>query len=117
MVWFANRRDIIKAAAAATFAGLGPHAGLAQDVPEKPEAGGVKMGIEPWLGYGQWHVAAKKDLFKAQGLGNVEIVNFNTDADNYGGSGTGNLGVIHQDGKGHNATLDQKGKKAPEGWL
>jgi NitT/TauT family transport system substrate-binding protein len=54
---------------------------FAQDIPTKPEAGGIKMGIEPWLGYGQWHVAAKKGLFKAQGLDSVEIVNFTTDAD------------------------------------
>jgi NitT/TauT family transport system substrate-binding protein len=54
---------------------------FAQDIPAKPEAGGIKMGIEPWLGYGQWHVAAKKGLFKEQGLESVEIVNFTTDAD------------------------------------
>ena len=81
MVWFPNRRDFIKAGAAATFGGLGLRAGLAQDIPDKPEAGAIKMGIEPWLGYGQWHIAAKKDLFKAQGLESVEVINFNTDAD------------------------------------
>ena len=54
---------------------------FAQDIPSTPEAGDIKMGIEPWLGYGQWHIAAKKDLFKAAGLGSVEIINFNTDAD------------------------------------
>lgn len=81
MVWSPNRRTIIKAGAAATFAGLGLRAAYAQDIPAKPEAGAVKMGIEPWLGYGQWHIAAKKDLFKAQGLESVEVINFNTDAD------------------------------------
>ncbi len=81
MVRFPNRRAILKAGAAASFAGLGLSTGFAQDIPAKPEAGTVKMGIEPWLGYGQWHVAAKKDLFKAQGLEGVEIINFNTDAD------------------------------------
>jgi NitT/TauT family transport system substrate-binding protein len=54
---------------------------FAQDIPAKPEAGAIKMGIEPWLGYGQWHVAAKKGLFKEHGLEDVEIVNFTTDAD------------------------------------
>jgi NitT/TauT family transport system substrate-binding protein len=72
-------------AGAATFAALGGVAStfrsaFAQDIPAKPEAGAIKMGIEPWLGYGQWHVAAKKGLFKEQGL-DVEIVNFTTDAD------------------------------------
>jgi NitT/TauT family transport system substrate-binding protein len=54
----------------------------AQDaVPAQPEPGGFKMGIEPWLGYGQWHVAAAKDLFEAEGLSDVEIVNFTQDKD------------------------------------
>ena len=81
MVWFPNRRDFFKAGAAASFAGLGLRVGLAQGIPEKPEAGAIKMGIEPWLGYGQWHIAVKKDLFKQVGLGSVEVINFNTDAD------------------------------------
>ena len=50
-------------------------------MPAKPEAGGFKMGIEPWLGYGLWHVAAEKKLFEAQGLSDVEIVNFTQDKD------------------------------------
>src|SRR4051794_7621278 len=50
-------------------------------IPAKPEAGTFKVGIEPWLGYGQWHVAAKKGLFAAQGLSDVQIVNFNEDKD------------------------------------
>jgi NitT/TauT family transport system substrate-binding protein len=54
---------------------------FAQDIPASPEPGPIKMGIEPWLGYGLWHIAAKKDLFKAQGLESVEIVNFTTDAE------------------------------------
>lgn len=54
---------------------------LAQDVPASPEPGPIKMGIEPWLGYGLWHIAAKQDLFKANGLESVEIINFTTDAE------------------------------------
>ena len=69
MVWSPNRRAVIKAGAAVTLAGFGIRSGFAQEIPAKPEAGAVKMGIEPWLGYGQWHIAAKKDLFKAQGRG------------------------------------------------
>jgi NitT/TauT family transport system substrate-binding protein len=56
-------------------------AARADDIPTKPEAGTFKLGIEPWLGYGQWHVAAKKGLFAAQGLSDVQIVNFNEDKD------------------------------------
>ena len=53
----------------------------AQEIPAEPEAGEVRMGLQPWLGYGQWHVAAEKDLFAANGLEDVTLVNFTTDAD------------------------------------
>jgi NitT/TauT family transport system substrate-binding protein len=77
-----SRRRILQAGGAALGAGLVlPHLARGQDVPAAPEAGAIKMGIEPWLGYGLWHVAAKKGLYKANGLEEVEIVNFTTDAD------------------------------------
>ena len=79
--WTLNRRDVLKAGLAATALGSGVGVGFAEEIPAAPEAGDVKMGIEPWLGYGQWHIAAKKGMFKTAGLGSVEIVNFNTDAD------------------------------------
>jgi NitT/TauT family transport system substrate-binding protein len=75
-----TRRQMMAGAAALGLASTFRSA-FAQDIPAKPEAGAIKMGIEPWLGYGQWHVAAKKGLFKEQGLDEVEIVNFTTDAD------------------------------------
>jgi NitT/TauT family transport system substrate-binding protein len=75
-----NRRQMMAGAAAfGSIAAFRP--AFAQDIPAKPEAGGIKMGLEPWLGYGQWHVANKKGLFKAQGLDSVELVNFTQDAD------------------------------------
>ncbi|MFM2479147.1 ABC transporter substrate-binding protein [Celerinatantimonas sp. MCCC 1A17872] len=43
--------------------------------------GTLKMGVEPWLGYGQWFVAAKDGLFKQQGFNKVDIVNFTEDKD------------------------------------
>jgi NitT/TauT family transport system substrate-binding protein len=46
--------------------------------PAKPEPGTFRMGIEPWLGYGPWHVAEKQGLFKNNGL-DVKIVNFTAD--------------------------------------
>jgi NitT/TauT family transport system substrate-binding protein len=81
MNWTPNRRDILKVSAATAALAGAARVALAEDIPMAPEAGDIKMGIEPWLGYGQWHIAAKKYFFKAQGLGKVEIVNFNTDAD------------------------------------
>jgi NitT/TauT family transport system substrate-binding protein len=81
MTFLIDRRKALLTGAALLMAGRGtPHA-VAQDIPSTPEAGAIKMGIEPWLGYGLWHVAAKKELFKANGLESVEIVNFTTDAE------------------------------------
>ena len=36
----------------------------ADAIPAKPEAGTFKLGIEPWLGYGQWHIAAKQGAIR-----------------------------------------------------
>jgi len=38
------------------------------------------MGIEPWIGYAPWYIAQAKGYFAKHGL-NVNIVNFQTDAD------------------------------------
>ncbi|HEX4767661.1 MAG TPA: ABC transporter substrate-binding protein [Lichenihabitans sp.] len=75
----------MRAAAFAATAGLtlalAAPANAAETIPAKPEAGTFKLGIEPWLGYGQWHVAAKKGFFAKQGLEKVDIVNFSEDKD------------------------------------
>ncbi|HEX2432073.1 MAG TPA: ABC transporter substrate-binding protein [Aestuariivirgaceae bacterium] len=81
MNWNPNRRELIAAGGAAVLIAAAVRDGLAQGIPASPEPGDIKMGIEPWLGYGQWHIAAKKGLFKQAGLDSVEIVNFTTDAD------------------------------------
>jgi NitT/TauT family transport system substrate-binding protein len=69
--------------AAASIGLLAAPAAQAADatIPAKPESGSFKIGIEPWLGYGQWHVAKEKGLFAKQGLGDVQIVNFSEDKD------------------------------------
>lgn len=61
------------------LAGTSAYAG--NSIPTTPEPGTFKIGIEPWLGYGQWHVAADKDLFKKNGLEDVQLVNFSEDKD------------------------------------
>ncbi|WP_425292912.1 ABC transporter substrate-binding protein [Kaistia soli] len=66
---------------AAALIGSLSAAHAAEPLPTTPEPGSFKLGIEPWLGYGQWHVAAKKGLFAKQGLNDVEIVNFSEDKD------------------------------------
>ena len=67
MTFRMNRRHLM-AGAAALGAATAFRPAFAESIPAKPESGGVKMGLEPWLGYGQWHVANKKGLFKANGL-------------------------------------------------
>jgi len=47
----------------------------------KPEAGKLKIALMPWLGYGQLYVAKDRDLYKANGLSDVELVNFSEDKD------------------------------------
>jgi NitT/TauT family transport system substrate-binding protein len=81
MNWNPNRRDLLKASLATAALGSIAPVAFADDLPAKPEAGTLKMGLNPWLGYGQWHIAAKKELFKAAGLEGVELVNFTTDSD------------------------------------
>jgi NitT/TauT family transport system substrate-binding protein len=81
MNWTPNRRQVLQAGAATLVAGSFAQVAFAQSIPTTPEEGAIKMAIEPWLGYGQWHIAAKKGLFKNSGLSDVEVVNFNTDAD------------------------------------
>lgn len=78
-----TRRDILRAGAVAAATGLltPGRLALAAEIPTKPEPGTFKMGIEPWLGYGPWRIAEKKNLFASQGLEKVEIVNFTQDAD------------------------------------
>ena len=74
-----NFSGLLAGAALALLAGT---AALAADaIPTTPEAGSFKLGIEPWLGYGQWDVADSKGLFKANGLTDVQIVNFTEDKD------------------------------------
>ena len=58
MSWSPNRRSVLQAGAATLLAGSAVRRALAGDIPSKPEAGAIKMGIAPWLGYGIWYIAA-----------------------------------------------------------
>jgi NitT/TauT family transport system substrate-binding protein len=66
----------------------------ASSIPPKPESGVIRMGIEPWIGYGPWYIAQKEGYFKQLGL-NVKIVNFNTDADREAAFASGNTDVTN----------------------
>lgn len=53
----------------------------------------VKIGVQPWLGYGPLWVAAEKGFFKEAGV-DVELVNFNWDQDLTAGLASGNLHLV-----------------------
>ncbi len=53
----------------------------------------VKIGVQPWLGYGPLWVAAEKGFFKQAGV-DVELVNFNWDQDLTAGLASGNLHLV-----------------------
>ena len=53
----------------------------------------LKIGAQPWLGYGPLWVAAEKGFFKEAGV-DVEIVNFNWDQDLTAGLASGNLHLV-----------------------
>jgi NitT/TauT family transport system substrate-binding protein len=66
----------------------------ASSIPSKPEAGVIKIGIEPWIGYGPWYIAQQEGYFKQLGL-NVKIINFNTDAQREAAFASGNTDVTN----------------------
>lgn len=53
----------------------------------------IKIGVQPWLGYGPLWVAAEKGFFKEAGV-DVELVNFNWDQDLTAGLASGNLHLV-----------------------
>ncbi|HEY2112870.1 MAG TPA: ABC transporter substrate-binding protein, partial [Dongiaceae bacterium] len=76
------RQGLRLAAVAAFCLGLAGLPALADDsIPSKPEPGSFKLGLEPWLGYGQWQIAATQGIFAKNGLEKVELVNFTEDKD------------------------------------
>lgn len=52
----------------------------------------VRIGLQPWLGYGPLWVAAEKGFFKERGL-DVELINFNWDQDVNAALVSGNIEV------------------------
>jgi NitT/TauT family transport system substrate-binding protein len=53
----------------------------------------VKLGLQPWLGYGPLWVAEEKRFFEKHGL-EVELTTFNWDQDMTAALASGNLDVI-----------------------
>ena len=53
----------------------------------------VKIGVQPWLGYGPWWIADQQGFFTKHGL-DVEVVNFTWDADMSAAVASGRVQVI-----------------------
>ncbi len=53
----------------------------------------VKLGVQPWLGYGPWWIAKEKGFFKKHNL-DVKVINFTWDADMGAAVASGNVDVI-----------------------
>lgn len=53
----------------------------------------VKIGVQPWLGYGPWWIAEQMGYFEKHGL-DGKIINFTWDADMVAGLASGKLNVI-----------------------
>jgi NitT/TauT family transport system substrate-binding protein len=64
------------------------------DIPAKPESGQITMGIQPWIGYGPWYIAAEKGFFADQGI-DVKLTNFTTDNDLNSAFASGKMDVAN----------------------
>lgn len=53
----------------------------------------IKLGVQPWLGYGPWWIAKEKGFFKKHNL-DTEVINFTWDADMGAAIASGNVHVI-----------------------
>ena len=71
--------SVTAAAAAALALGL---TGCASGAASSEQAAGdtIRMGTQPWLGYGQWYVAEDQGFFADRGV-DVKLSSFNADAD------------------------------------
>ena len=57
------------------------------------ESAKVKLGVQPWLGYGPWWIAEKNGYFEKRGL-DVKVINFTWDQDMGAALAAGQLDVI-----------------------
>jgi NitT/TauT family transport system substrate-binding protein len=54
----------------------------------------LKMGTEPWIGYGPWWIAQARGFFQKEGL-NVQVITFQQDADLNAALASGNTQVAN----------------------
>lgn len=69
---------------------------MAADVGDlKPKSGEVRMGMNPWIGYGPWIVAEENGVFEKNGLDQVELVNFAEDKDRMAAFASGQIDFMN----------------------
>lgn len=73
-------RSFTVTAAAAAALTLGLAGCTAASTPDAASGDAIRMGTQPWLGYGQWYVAEDQGFFGDRGV-DVKLSSFNADAD------------------------------------
>ncbi|MGO1434530.1 MAG: aliphatic sulfonate ABC transporter substrate-binding protein [Canibacter sp.] len=73
-------RSLSLTAIAALTLGLAACSGTGGGDEGSSDSQSVRMGTQPWLGYGQWYVAEDQDIFTERDL-DVSLESFNTDSD------------------------------------
>lgn len=61
----------------------------------KTEAGELRMGMDPWIGYGPWYIAQQKGIFKKNGLNDVQLVNFDEYKDRLAAFASGQMDFMN----------------------
>jgi len=61
--------------------------------PVQADSAKVKLGVQPWLGYGPWWIAEKNGYFEKRGL-DVKVINFTWDQDMGAALAAGQLDVV-----------------------
>ena len=90
-------RVLLAGAAALALALVGCSAPAAPTGTTPAASGGteqvtVRMGIQPWIGYAQWHVAEAKGLLEAEGI-NLELIELKSDSEQSAAFASGRIDV------------------------
>jgi NitT/TauT family transport system substrate-binding protein len=69
---------------------------MADDLTAKAaEPGELRLGLDPWIGYGPWLIADQKGIFKKNGLNDVRLENFNEDKDRMAAFASGQVDFMN----------------------
>lgn len=79
-------------ATALAMAGCAAPAPTAAPSAGAPQAVTVRMGIQPWIGYGQWHVAEAKEMLADKGI-ELELIELKSDSEQSAAFASGRIDV------------------------